>query len=947
MKNSIPTLWVLLIAASLANAQAPYTFTRPYGAVQTDINRGYKIIPTQEGNYVVAGVWNGQGYLMKLNCKGDSMDRKTYTAVVGGNSTITDVLELPNGDLLVGGHCDHCVAGDTTGKVLLFETDAALHYKPSVGVKKFLPPVTGPLMTTGEAFPETKLAAASDGVYVLSITHCLSDANPTFGCWNTEDSYVTKLDNALNIQWHKLLNYKNDFIFHYENDAQIQHTPSGLYVSRWGNHFLGGFTGQPDSSVVQKTDLNGNPVVSKTFRGRIKSTTMNPAGTVLTCAGDTGSVAWLVNLDANTLNVLSQTFLPAPAGLSIHDVQYSTDGHLLIGTRHVQPSALRSRVYQMQSDFTILDIDTIPNPDNITNMGITSVWPTNADGSRFVSCGIRGFYNRTFFHALSDCLPFTFTLTNVTPATCNGFSNGSVMLSVSSGYGPFEFRKDNGSWASSNTFNNLAAGNYTLYARDGNGNILSLPATIAQPPALTATASVSLNVITVVATGGASPYQYRLAGAGGYQPSPVFDSLANGSYLLLVLDANGCLMSTTALVNVPPLQVSVALGGPILCFGNTTGEITVTASAGVPPYWYSLDNGPLQSGNVFSGLGAGSYAIVVTDSQGKTKSNSAMLSSPPVLLVSVGVNQSSITATASGGTPPWQYSLDGQNFQPSNVFPSLNDGTYTVTVKDANGCTETEMVTVATPPTACFSANPTIGCEPLTAQFTNCSSANAGAFLWEFPGGNPSSATAENPTVTYSEPGSYSVTLTASNTAGTNTTVQTNVIVVLPNPEAGFTFSLNGLTAMFHSTSMNADSYFWDFGNGQTSIEENPTHTYTAAGTYTVTLTATNECGFFTISMEVTVTTVGTKSPDWLTDFRLSPNPATDAFTVEMGGLAADQVEFSLVASGGQVVLQEQANFRLGTLTQRFETSDLPAGLYLFRIQAGEQMKFAKVVVQR
>ncbi|MFN0216031.1 MAG: T9SS type A sorting domain-containing protein [Saprospiraceae bacterium] len=546
MKNS--TLILLLLALPLlANAQNPYKFTRPYGAIQTDINRGYKIIPTQDGNFVVAGEWNGNGYLMKLNCKGDSIERKTYTAVVGGNSTITDVLELPNGDLLVAGHCDHCVEGDTTGKVLLFMTDAGLNYKPTVGVKKFLPPVTGPLMTTGQALPETKLAVANDGYYVLSITQCLSDSSPSFSCWNAEDSYVSKLDHTLNIQWQKLLNYKNEFIFHTENAPQIRVGLNSIYVSRWGNHILGGFLGQQDSSVVQKTDLNGNPLISKAFKGRILHTALNPAGTVLTCVGEIDTVAWLMNLDANTLNVLNSSFMTETNRTQAVAVQYSSNGHLLVGSKHWRQFSVQSRTLRMQSDFAVLSVDTIPNPDNITNMSITSLWPTNADGTRFVSCGIRGFYNRTFFHALSDCMPFNFSVANINPVTCNGFSNGSVTLLVIGGYGPFQYRSDNGSWQNSNTFNNLGSGTYSYHARDGNGNKLSLDATITEPPALTVAASVNMNVITVTASGGTAPMEFSLNGQ-DFQAGNVFSGLDDGSYTVTVKDAKGCTATQTVTV---------------------------------------------------------------------------------------------------------------------------------------------------------------------------------------------------------------------------------------------------------------------------------------------------------------------------------------------------------------------------------------------------------------
>lgn len=1021
MKKS--TLLLLLLATAAMTSAQPYKFTRPYGAIQTDINRGYKIIPTQDGNFVVAGEWNGQGYLMKLNCKGDSIERRTYTTFVGGNSVISDVLELPNGDLVAAGSCDHCLPGDTTGKVMLFQTDANLNYKPSVGVKKFTPPVSGPLMTTGESISGTKIVGSGDGFYVLSRLQCLSGPG-TFGCWNREDSYVTKLNNNLDIQWHKLLNFENQFVFHYERDAQIHYTPGGLYVSRWGNNL---FATVPDSSVVQKTDLSGSPLISRTFRGNIISTALNPAETVLTCVGELDTVAWLMHLDAATLDVLNSTLFNEPNRTQASAVQYSSGGHLLIGTKHWQPFSVQSRIQRMQTDFTALSIDTIPNPDNVTNMSVNAVWPANAEGSRLVSCGIRGFYNRTFFHALSDCQPFNFNAGTVMHVTCNGLSNGSVALSVSDGYGPFQYRRGNGNWQNGNTFNNLTAGTYTFYARDGNGNILSLPVTITQAPVLTATTSVSLNVVTVIAGGGTPPYEYRLGVSGGYQASPVFDSLANGAYILTVRDANGCLVSTTTLVTAPALQASAAVTGQILCFGDATGQITVTASAGIPPYWYSLNNSPLQSNNVFTGLMAGSYSLKVTDSQGNTKTNLVTLTAPPALNVSVSANQSNITVTASGGTGILQYSLDGQNFQASNVFTGLNDGVYTVTVKDANGCVETKDVTVITIPTASFSATPASGCGPLTVQFTNNSSANATSFSWEFPGGIPATSTLQNPTVTYSAAGTYPVTLTASNAAGAGTASQMNFIAVFPLPEASFdlvtdstiftftntsanatsylwdfgdgtfstdtnpvhtfagspcserlivltsnnncgadsdtlliphgdpvsptasfTYDATDLAVTFSNTSQFTESYLWDFGDGTTSTEANPVHTYANPGQYLVQLTVEEYCGILNdIEAQTLVLTVPASEPSRLGHFRLFPNPNAGFFSLEINGKPQEELVFSLLHPDGQLIGRQSFGFQTGALQHTFDFSDLAPGVYMLQVTAQAETKYARLVVAR
>lgn len=157
-------------------------------------------------------------------------------------------------------------------------------------------------------------------------------------------------------------------------------------------------------------------------------------------------------------------------------------------------------------------------------------------------------------------------------------------------------------------------------------------------------------------------------------------------------------------------------------------------------------------------------------------------------------------------------------------------------------------------PFSAFTVDTTSGCGPLTVQFTNQSSANATSWNWQFPGGTPSSSTAQSPTVIYNTPGNYSVTLTASNSAGSNTATQANYITVNTTPTAGFTSSVSGSTVAFANTSSNATSYSWNFGDGQTSNVTSPSHAYANDGNYTVTLTATNQCGSTTLTKQVIIT---------------------------------------------------------------------------------------------
>jgi len=232
-------------------------------------------------------------------------------------------------------------------------------------------------------------------------------------------------------------------------------------------------------------------------------------------------------------------------------------------------------------------------------------------------------------------------------------------------------------------------------------------------------------------------------------------------------------------------------------------------------------------------VGAGALAYAVTTVNGEIGSD------PPAGFTNVTeVSDPALKADAeyqvlaSGGSvnPQWTWYFSSPHSWLATVF-ALNP---------AGGSTTNQ------PPVAAFTSS----CSALTCAFTSTSSDPDGtisAYNWNF--GDGGTSTAQNPSHTYATAGPYTVTLTVTDNQGATGSVSHSVTVTGGNqpPVAAFTHSCSGLTCTFTSTSSDADgsisAYTWTFGDGATSTVQNPSHTYAANGTYSVTLGVTDNQG--------------------------------------------------------------------------------------------------------
>jgi hypothetical protein len=316
-------------------------------------------------------------------------------------------------------------------------------------------------------------------------------------------------------------------------------------------------------------------------------------------------------------------------------------------------------------------------------------------------------------------------------ATCNS-NNGALVAVGSLGASPYQFSIDGVTFQSNTLFLNLSAGNYTITIKDANGCISTTVATVTNllAPTLTLLASPAScfnanGTITATVVGGVTPYQYSLNG-GLFQASNVFSSVISGSQTVTIKDANGCVATKNIVVTntLGPQNLTATFVNPSC--GNSNGSITATASGGVAPLQYSINGITFQASTSFTNVGPGLYTLTVKDANGCTKNISVSLINlaPPSLSVSSTAsscfaNDGTITVVATGGTGALTYSINGINFQVSNVFTGLASGNYTVTVKDAKNCTATIAVSVGSLTGVSVTAIPTAaGCMAATGSIT-------------------------------------------------------------------------------------------------------------------------------------------------------------------------------------------------------------------------------------
>ncbi len=319
---------------------------------------------------------------------------------------------------------------------------------------------------------------------------------------------------------------------------------------------------------------------------------------------------------------------------------------------------------------------------------------------------------------------------------------------------------------------------------------------------------------------------------------------SNSTYIVLVTDANGCTDTDSVNVVVNSLPILAASSTDALCFGSADGTAAIIASGSTPPYTYSWS----PAGGVrdsATGLLSGRYFITVTDSNNCRQIDSVFIDQPIAINLSINnISASCLTSptgsaaiSASGGTSTLTYLWSPMGGTSSSAT-NLDAGNYSVTVTDANGCTQNTPVTIPLIPPLTLSAiapPPLCGGFPAQLQASG-SGGNGGPYIYSWNNGE---IFGENPTVLAVTDSTFTVTLSDGCVADISQSINLTVYLT---PEVDFTpHIIGGCTPVevdfrnYFPQEVGAN-FYWDLDDNVLSSDSTPTHIYTEPGEYDVTL---------------------------------------------------------------------------------------------------------------
>lgn len=457
---------------------------------------------------------------------------------------------------------------------------------------------------------------------------------------------------------------------------------------------------------------------------------------------------------------------------------------------------------------------------------------------------------------------------------CSPNERGEVRATVIGGAAPFTYLWSNG--ATTPTISNLTPGEYSVFVTDANGCTVEDSVVVTTPGNwrinLDAIQSVSCfggnnGSIQISVIEGRGPF--KITWSHGVEDQLFVGNLTPGNYSVRVEDEAGCAITATYNIREPELLTFTDMVENVTCAGENNGSISINVAGGTPPYSYQWSNG--SNSRNLRNLKPGDYTLVITDRNGCSTGATYTITEPQPLaiesefsenLLCNGDTEGFININITGGIQPYKVSWsDEPENENLNRF-NLTKGVYKITVIDDNGCQTEQTFEIKEPELLEISLN--------TAFDVDCENRDLKGVAWvDIKGGSGdyiiSWNTGQQNTneIIFMEDGDLMVTVIDKN--GCTAEAITSVTMPVAFTDADFTYTIislgtegqilvNDPVQFLDKTEGNVIAWEWDFGDGNKSNEQNPQHTYTKPGTYTITLMTFDALGCVsTASIEVEV----------------------------------------------------------------------------------------------
>lgn len=445
-------------------------------------------------------------------------------------------------------------------------------------------------------------------------------------------------------------------------------------------------------------------------------------------------------------------------------------------------------------------------------------------------------------------------------------------------------------------------------------------------------------------------------------PAHIYTTAGNYTVQLKATSTFGCADSIQIPIEIYPLpSVDFSIGNT--CLGEITDFTnTSTISSGIlaSSSWDFGDGASANTTDVaheFQATGNYEVQLIATSNQGCLDTITKTVEVHPVPTASFAVNDAceDVDVTffdqSSTGTDTliydWQFDDGSSSDMQNPIHQFANAGTYSVkiSVTDAEGCIDSisQNIEIFEAPNSVFVVDD--ACQDAEVTFENQSTTATGLLRnrWDFGDGNNSQA--KDPKNTYTQDGNYDVQLVVTNEDGcTDTAVQS--ITIHPLPEAGFSYSHQGFGRyVFSPDNTSLQSYFWEFGDGDTTSEMSPYHAFADEKNYNVTLTTTdnNSCSSEE-TIQLSVSTNVAEVDQKVNHIAVYPNPFNDVVNITYELQNAGNVNIEVYGMDGKqmarLVNREQAQ---GKYQYQFATPEA-SGVYLLRIVIDGQVYHERLV---